>query len=470
MPQSQSVPSFYNLQEVDMGFIRSFAALAFAVLSFFFAAGASYACPRETIYITDVGPGTDGKSSLYSVKLDETAGRANLTLLGTIPFNEAEAAAVSPDGSKVFIIDKFVNEPTVYNGSGRLGYFEVSSRSWYEIGPVTLGNGIVEGIAQAAFSPVDGKLYCASDITDSLYTVDPSTGQATLLGRLRFGGRNINATGGDLAFTASGILYFYANFNSDTPRGMYILNLPAVNGTVASTYAGAGPASGLFTGMAFRFNGYGDLLAASGRDILDLNSYNANLVSTYPMYLNGAPLPKYYCGDMAGGPDQTPRKSIGYWKRHSWDGATVILKCACCKPVLIDEALGKQILCNARGTDLSMLFAQLIAARLNTMNIPGFPEIDKALAFLCKLNAICDGTANWQKPFASCEQRREAAALWEALDRFNSRYECGDEHDYHGWDKDECRDREDVNDKEGRSDWDKNDGDGYWDKQDGGRR
>lgn len=115
--------------------------------------------------------------------------------------------------------------------------------------------------------------------------------------------------------------------------------------------------------------------------------------------------------------------SKGYWKNHSWEGTTLTLL-----GVTIDEASGKMILWNARGNNFSMLFAQLIAAELNTNGSTALviPEIEEAKIFLQAVEdeygdvVLDDGTLNWERPFDTEEQKAEAEALWEALDAFNN--------------------------------------------------
>jgi hypothetical protein len=119
-------------------------------------------------------------------------------------------------------------------------------------------------------------------------------------------------------------------------------------------------------------------------------------------------------------------KTIGYWKNHSWEGATVSI---CGVP--IDETLGDEILWAARGKNFSMFFAQLIAAKLNTDNSSGLPFINEAEEWLCEQTTIiiydADGNAiglNWNKSFDSKRQKRRASRFWEDLDDFNNEYPC----------------------------------------------
>ncbi|HUT25891.1 MAG TPA: DUF4214 domain-containing protein, partial [Sumerlaeia bacterium] len=122
-------------------------------------------------------------------------------------------------------------------------------------------------------------------------------------------------------------------------------------------------------------------------------------------------------------PTEPAIHSKGYWKNHSWDGAVVLIL-----GVEIDETLGQEILSGARGNDFSMLFAQLIAAKLNTnaSSAVVVPEIQAADDFLQSVEdeygdvALEDGSLNWDRPFDTKDQKQEAVALWEALDEFNN--------------------------------------------------
>jgi hypothetical protein len=115
--------------------------------------------------------------------------------------------------------------------------------------------------------------------------------------------------------------------------------------------------------------------------------------------------------------------SMGYWKNHSWEGATIAILA-----VGIDETLGQEILSGARGDNFSMLFAQLIAAKLNTNASSAIviPEIAAAEGFLQSVEdqygdvILDDGSLNWSRPFDTKEQKEEAVALWEALDELNN--------------------------------------------------
>lgn len=382
-----------------------------------FASGLAQSQIGEVLYLSDSSTNAVG-TYLYRVNLDQATHQADLTLLPAscdeISFNQVDALACTPDGGKLYAIDKYGD--SAHPGTGKLGYCDVGTASWYEVDYVKHGTSIVPGIVLAAFSP-GGILYAASENTDSLYTVDKGTAAATLVGQVvRLAtGATVNVQGADLVFAADGTLYLWANGSrTGAPRGLYELTLPAtVPGPVYATHLGEGDTGSYFTGLAIRANGWGDLVGSTHEDeIFVVDKTNASTADTFEMYLGGSPY-NYEYGDMTAGPLVLCTKTIGYWKNHSWDGATVSI----CGDT-IDESEGKEILWNARGNNFSMFFAQLIAAKLNTNNATGIPTIDDAEAWLCAQGV------EWDSDFASKQQKREAAAYWEDLDAFNNQYEC----------------------------------------------
>lgn len=140
------------------------------------------------------------------------------------------------------------------------------------------------------------------------------------------------------------------------------------------------------------------------------------------MHLDGAP---FECddGDMSAGKLIICTRTTGYWKNHSWEGATVTI----CD-VVVDEALGNEILWNANGSNFSMLFAQLIAAKLNCGHCWLEEKIALAEQWLCSRPGIInpDGALNWDKPFESEREKCIATCLWRKLDCFNNNFECDD--------------------------------------------
>jgi uncharacterized repeat protein (TIGR01451 family) len=259
------------------------------------AAGSAVAQVNETLYLSDSASSGDGTSILFEVELDAGTGRANLTPLpdvgfgvGIIPFNQVDALACTPDGTRLFAIDKFT--------SG-LGYYNVEVETWTGVGVIPG----VTGIVLAAFSP-GGALYIASEDAESLYTVDTGTAAATLVGVIKRDGTDtVNLVGADIIFSAGGTLYLWTN-NSATnaPAGLYILALPPAGGIVTATYLGS---DGLhfFTGLAIRDSGAGDLVGSTAGDLIFVVSKADGSVGvSYAMYLGGSPY-DYTFGDMTVG-------------------------------------------------------------------------------------------------------------------------------------------------------------------------
>lgn len=376
----------------------------------------------EVLYLSETQPKGDGIIFLFKVDLDPT-GIANLKYLpdagygpGKIPFDRAHIAC-TPDGKKLYAVD-FVTDENYSDPT--LGYLEVDTASWHEIDTVKIDSiTVLIGMGQAAFSP-DGKLYVSSNSTDSLYTVDTGTAEATLIGKL-----NINVQGGDLAFAADGTLYFWNNY---PPKGLYVVTLPP--DPVHAFFLG--PSSVTFnnlSGLAIRENGYGNLVGSVyGGKIYVIDKTNGSYGGTLPtfqMKLDGTDFPYQY-GDMTVGPLVLCTRTIGYWKNHSWEDATVTIN-----GETIDELLGRSspkgekpgngILWLARGNNFSMLYAQLIAAKLNCGDCVGITIIDEAEDFL--LNEMVF-LGDFNQEFVSKTQKKEATKLAEALDAFNNQYPC----------------------------------------------
>ena len=371
-------------------------------------------------------------AKIYRVELDLAKGIANLTPLppvgsldpGEVPFSNVFALACTPDGKKLYMIDMY------HWGTGKLGYYEVGTAAWFEIGEVKYKGSIVAGIVLAGFSP-DGTLYVASQWTDSLYIVDTGTAEATLVGEIvnQATGVTVDAEGGDLVFAADGTLYLWANrARVGAPRGLYILPLPpATPGTVEGIYLGTIVTEPFFSGLAIRELGTGDLVGSYTKDeFIVFDRSTVGTVATLKMYLGGTPF-DHQGGDMSVGPlMELCTRTIGYWKNHAWCGRTVTI-CG----ITVNEDLGKKILWGARGNNFSMFFAQLIAAKLNCGDCVGIPVIDDAAWWLCQQpDIVSGGTLNWSKSFDSKEQKSQASSYWEALDDFNNEYECEEEDKY----------------------------------------
>ena len=383
----------------------------------------------EILYLADSGDPQDGETSIFLVNLDSVTHKANLIPLpdagygpGLIPF-EADAIAVSLDGKRIYALDKY---DTDHLAGGKLGYYDVATFSWNEMGYVkTSGSPTpVPRVYLAAFF-TDGELYVASAETDSLYKVNTSTAEATLIGQIVNSATSItvDVVGADIAFAEDGTLFLWTNGNkTGAPKGLYSLTLPStIPGIVNATYLGKSPTdNNFYTGLAVRANGMGDLVGSNRANAISvLDKSNGSMGDVFAMYLGSSPY-EYTNGDMTVGPLSLCTYTIGYWKNHSWRG-TVALICG----VPVDETSGKNILSNASSKDFSMLFAQLIGAKLNTNNSTGIPVIDNAEEWLCAQSGIItDTTLNWNKSFDSKAQKSTANGYSKALDDFNKYIEC----------------------------------------------
>lgn len=379
----------------------------------------------EVLYLSDRLSTEDGISEIYRVDLDTTSSQANLTPLpdagygpGVIPFNTVLAIAATPDGSRIYALD------STRFGTGMLGFYDLATATWTEVAVVTYDGEAVPRIVQAAFSP-DGNLYVGSRDTDSLYLVDTETAEATLVGQVvnQATGTTVDIVGGDLIFAADGASYLWVNRErAGAPMGAYAFSLPATDGMIPGTYLGPADAPPFFTGLALRANGFGDLVGSNRLDdeIVVLAKSDASMVETFSMFEDGVPY-DHTGGDLTTGPLALCTKTTRFWKAHPWDGAEPTI-CG----ISVEEREGKRILRYANRRNFSMLFAQLIAAKLNVNNSTGIAQIDDAEAWLCAQPGIVipEGSLNWRKTFDSRQQKYEATGFWMDLARFNQRCAC----------------------------------------------
>lgn len=380
--------------------------------------------PRESIYLSDTGQTNDGRNILFRVYLNTVTGRAELTPLddvgygpGAIPFDTVIALACAPDGTKLFCIESEASSPF----HRHLGVYDLEQPAFDILG---LMQGMDFPTAQAAFSE-DGELYFGNQQRDALWTVDIDPDSPTYLCVSEVGVIKTENTlgvpdvrGADVVSDAQGTFYLWTNRAApDAPAGLYRLTIPPDSGWISAEHLGLN--EGMFTGLAIRANGFGDLIGSitsPSDSILVIDKENAGIITSYPMYLDGLPY-AYRFGDMTVGSLSLCTKTIGFWKNHGWD-ETGITICG----VLLQEWEGKSILRNARGNNYSMLFAQLIAAKLNTNNSTGIPEIEAAESYICStwgpewLGHIYDPIPKTEK--------KTVVALWKVLDAFNNLYPC----------------------------------------------
>lgn len=395
----------------------------------------------DILYLTDSSATGTGTTYLFVVHVDPVLKQANppqgiaeLELLGTIPYEQVDALACTPDGARCWAFDKYIPGHPYLDAGGRMGYFDIATSTFVDSGLyLTSGGQVLREVVLAAFAP-NGVCYVASQTTDLVYTVNLATGEATPVGPMVSGGSVVDLKGADLVFTASGEFYLWTNSN----RGLYKAMMPAVPGPIIATELGTGLTTHYLTGLAVRANGYGGLfgsIASMSPDMPDhFHDIALDASSLYPCYgmVEFVPGPNwglpydYRFGDMSSGPLELCTRTIGYYKNHSWEGQVVAL---CGGAVVLDETEGKRILWAATDRNFSMLIAQLIGAKLNVSGASGVAEIVAAEAWLCAPENVPDFGSHWwwAKEFESNMQKSEATALKTALDEFNNSNECDEE-------------------------------------------
>ncbi len=379
--------------------------------------GAGWAA--EDLFLLDSRPGQDG-SDIYRVTLDAMSGHGNLTLIRNVPVDESYALACTQDGERCYAIAKHTAD---------FGYLDLGDNTWYSLPTVwdadVIGD-IVPEIVLAAFSP-DGELFVASQSNESIYIIDVETGIATLVGQVEEDVARttvVDIGGADMAFKADGQLCLWTN----STQTMYTLTLPdTYPGIVIATIEFNQPGT-FVTGLAFRANGYGGPIGSLTNIGEPAGQRGGDFLVTdgdpFPMYLDGDEFIHAW-GDMANGSMDLCTLTIGYYKNHDWEGGGVHV---CGVPV--GQGYGQEILSNARGNNFSMLFAQLIAAKLNVNDAGGIAVIDDAEAWLCEQAnaAILDDDVvvdlDWDAKFNNKTQKGLANSYKDPLDDFNNSNHC----------------------------------------------
>jgi len=241
---------------------------------------------KDAIYLSDTVQENDGKSLIFSVAIDEVGGRANLTLLpkGEVPFDHVDALAVTPNGRLVFMLD---DGPTVYPNT-MLAFYDLVTNRIVNVGVIKFNGENLYEIDQASFSP-RGVLYITHTPTDTLFTVNTYTAEATEVGPVvdQATGQTVNIQGADIAFTADGSLYLITNLNT---TAIYQLTLPVGPGVVSATMLSPTGDNHRVRGMAVRANGYGDLVASTQADELHVidRTTGVDRGMILPLYWNGS--------------------------------------------------------------------------------------------------------------------------------------------------------------------------------------
>jgi hypothetical protein len=437
---------------------------------------------EEVIFLSDSCECGD-VTRLFRVNIDETVdpATAELDQVGqTMDYLQVDCLAATPDGTRLYLVEKWLGSGGAHvgpsAGKGKIGYLDLKTGLFHNADGsdpmtgtptyLTVGGDCVplisgqldcgpeeddriDEVVLGAFSP-NGILYVASQTTEELYMLDvlaePTSGVATSLGKIYVHSTDdyVNLHGADIAFSADGRLFVWANFPNPAnetvaPRGLYEVTLADPPGyptaqLVDQTFGcglGDDPNRPRLTGLAFRWNGLfaGDPPVAelAGSTCCD-NVVIFPLEHTTPAEIvddvrwcemcdcGGIPY-AYTFGDMSNGPLLVYPcvGTIGYWKNHPWPESVTL--CADTDyETMIDESTGQAILASANNTNFSMLTAQLIAAKLNTIDGPDGVVVGEAEeAFLCEQTA-----GDWDMPFSSEEQKEEAEYYKDALDAFNN--------------------------------------------------
>lgn len=396
---------------------------------------------QVTYYIDSLAKG-DGMSAIYEVQLDEVGMIANLELVVLLdetrggPWDNADVLAATPDGERLY----FINDGESGATNGQLGFYEFSTGTVTTIGIVNyLGIGFTvpgtNNTDQGSFG-VDGTMYITRIDNETLYRLDLNTATATPVGLFRNAAnfQPLDLQGADIAFDNTGRLFVWANEARGTagspdyvPRGLYSTvsaTLP-ISGDILVNYLGTNDV--FYSGLGFLNGGFGNLLGSAQEDVfVQINRISGVGVREYEPRLAGQTTTfDTHNGDMTTGALGVANfctLTIGYWKNHDWQGATVYIN-----DDLITEDDGRGthrdgILWKARGNNFSMLYAQLIAAKLNC---PFCVDVwTEAEAFLASAGI---GEENFDARFVDKDQRRTASRLADELDAFNNAYHCDDE-------------------------------------------
>ncbi|KFZ38442.1 hypothetical protein HR45_03115 [Shewanella mangrovi] len=376
----------------------------------------------DVTYFSDTLQKNDLISAIYRVEIDPISSHANLIPLptdlvpadGIVPYDHIDALAASPDGKILWLINS--REDVV----SELIKYEVDSATLMSVGVIEWPIADEKGdIDQATVAP-DGTLYVTKKVVHHLYTIDTSNAKATLVGDVNGALTN----GGDIAFDQFGSLYLL------NQTSLYDLTLPGSPPAPVNAVEIGGVDEG-YTGLAFRVGGVGNLIGSNkgNNSFNELSVVDGSLIVSYPMYLNGGLFEHNLGGDMTTGPLVMCSKTIGYWKNHSWLGASVTIN-DMSDEFAITEVIGRfgtkaegdkpydGMLWRAKGKTYSMLYAQLIAAKLNTSNSYTVDLLNTAEAFL-------DGKG-FDDPVSKAD-RAMYSKLVEAVTAFNEDNHCDSE-------------------------------------------
>lgn len=354
----------------------------------------------EDLFLLD-SLGNSG-THLYRVVLDDGAEMASIIpIQENLPLGGSYALACDNSGERCYIIER---------DTGYFGYYDLGLDGWYPLGFVDTDEQFT-GIAGATCLG-DDVILVASQDTDLLYVINPYTSAVTVVGPvLTNDQRGIDLSGADLAVDAYGRIFLWTNSTAT----LYQIILPAsYPGTVQGYMVFEPDFRPFATGMAFRGNGLGPAVGSARAPSTILIQDGLN-VKIYDM--DGF---DHRYGDMSNGVIHSCNYTIGYYKNHDWEGATVHI-CG----VAIDEEIGAEVLWDAKNKNFSMLFAQMIGAKLNTFDATGIPFIDEAEAWLCSQENAFDGNELFfEADFIDRDQKGIASDYKTTLDDFNNSDHC----------------------------------------------
>jgi hypothetical protein len=168
------------------------------------------------------------------------------------------------------------NVSIAYDGDGNVLYGIEKS--------TTFSNGLsLYSITAAVFNANNGLLYIADDVTNAIYTLDITTGDAVFYadGFVR---------GGDLAIASDGSVYLA----TQTDNSLYEIGTSG-----SSSFVSGIPA--LVTGAARSNTSMGIILSNVGSNVFtEINVANGTPINVYPTILEGAPFELQF-GDLASG-------------------------------------------------------------------------------------------------------------------------------------------------------------------------
>ena len=166
------------------------------------------AATQVTYLICTRGPqGSNDGSSVARVTLDPVTMHGNLDPVVLLAeYDHVDSAALTPDGRYLYFVDAYS-----YPSPQVLGRLDLSTVTYTGIGAIWTAGGEPFATDQAAFT-LDGTLLVTNTINDSLYSVNPVTAEATLIGPVTTtGGANVDIFGGDILVSDAGELYLWTN-------------------------------------------------------------------------------------------------------------------------------------------------------------------------------------------------------------------------------------------------------------------